>query len=106
MRQVVLERDMNACQAGIEGCTHHATDVHELKSRARGGDWLIDETNMISLCRMCHSYITQNPEFAELYGFSLPSWAGEAEYRAAYRARSRFLMGEDFYEVDDEDEES
>ena len=105
IRQVVLDRDMNACQAGIEGCTHHATDVHELKSRARGGDWLTDETNMISLCRSCHFFITTHPEFSELYGFSLASWAGEAEYRAAERARMRFYWGEEKYIVEDEDGE-
>jgi hypothetical protein len=104
IRERVLERDENRCQAGMESCTRHATDVHELKSRARGGDWLYDETNMIALCRSCHSFITQNPAWAEANGFAIPSWGEEAEYRAAERARMRYYWGMDAITFEDDEE--
>jgi len=103
-RQVVLDRDENRCQCGLEECTTHATDVHELKSRARGGS-IVDPTNCISLCRSCHTYITTHPAWAEANGFALASWATEAEYRAAERARMRFYWGEEHYVLEDEDGE-
>ena len=104
IRQVVLDRDENRCQCGLDDCTRHATDVHELKSRARGGS-ILDPTNCLSLCRSCHSFITQNPAWAEANGFALASWATEAEYRAAERARMRFYWGEEKYVLEDEDGE-
>lgn len=103
-RQFVLDRDENRCQCGLDECTRHATDVHELKSRARGGS-ILDPTNCISLCRSCHIFITINPAWAETNGFALPSFATEAEYRAAERARMRFYWGEEKYVVEDEDGE-
>ena len=50
-----------------------STDVHELKSRARGGS-ITDESNVVALCRRCHDYITQNPAQAEAEGWSKHSW--------------------------------
>jgi hypothetical protein len=104
VRKVVLDRDENRCQCGLEECTNHATDVHELKSRARGGS-ILDSTNCISLCRSCHSFITTHPAWALANGFALASWATEAEYRAAERARMRFYWGEQHYVLEDEDGE-
>jgi len=98
----VMERDRNSCQARIEGCSHHATDVHELKTRARGGS-ILEMSNCIALCRSCHSWITEHPAWASAHGFMLHSWDGEAEYRAAERERQRWLYGEDIVEDEDED---
>ena len=95
-REMVLARDLNRCQAFIFGCTLHATDVHEIKSRARGGNIVAigeDLSNFLSLCRSCHSYITTHPAFAEKWGFAVPSWASPAEYRKAERARVMFRTG-------------
>jgi len=107
-RELVLARDLNRCQAYIQGCTLHATDVHEIKSRARGGNIVAkgaDLSNFLSLCRSCHSFITTHPALAEKWGFSVPSWASPAEYRAAERARKMFTHGPDFtYEADDGEE--
>lgn len=86
----VLERDQYACQACIYGiCTFHATDVHEILTRARGGS-IYEPDNCLSLCRSCHTFITDNPAFAEEHGFIVPSWAGIAEVVAAARARAAF----------------
>jgi 5-methylcytosine-specific restriction endonuclease McrA len=51
-----------------------SVDVHERKSRARGGS-ILDEANLVCLCRPCHSWVTENPRAAEDEGWSLPSWA-------------------------------
>lgn len=48
-------------------------DVHEIKSRARGGS-ILDESNLACLCRACHSFITQNPKQAHAEGFLKNSW--------------------------------
>jgi len=70
-----------------------ATDVHEIKTRARGGS-ITDPMNCIALCRSCHRFITENPAFAETHGFIVPSWAGEAEMIAAARARTAYLWSD------------
>lgn len=54
--------------------SQRAVDVHEIKSRARGGS-LDDEENLACLCRQCHTVITQNPRKAEEDGWSKSSWA-------------------------------
>jgi hypothetical protein len=105
-REMVLARDMNRCQAFIYGCTLHATDVHEIKSRARGGNIVaigMDLSNFLSLCRSCHNEITQRPAFAEKWGFSVPSWSSPAEYRKAERARAMFRKGIEPDEIVDEE---
>lgn len=51
-----------------------AVDVHEIKSRARGGS-ITDLDNLALLCRPCHNWITTHPAAAEEEGWSLPSWA-------------------------------
>ena len=104
-RELVLERDMNRCQANIHGCSYHATDVHEIKSRARGGNIIAidgDLSNFLSLCRSCHSYITTHPEFSQRNGFSVGAYCTPAELRAAERARAIFNSSVEIYEVDDE----
>lgn len=92
-REAVLDRDMNRCQAGIVGCTIHATDVHEIKTRARGGEIVAINGNLdnfLSLCRSCHTLITVNPAWSEANGFMIPSWGSTPELKAARRARLRF----------------
>lgn len=48
-------------------------DIHEIKSRARGGS-ITDMENLVALCRNCHSWVTQNPEAAHEQGWLLHSW--------------------------------
>lgn len=50
-----------------------ATDVHEVKSRARGGS-ILDEANCRALCRPCHDFITIHPRQAITEGLSVHSW--------------------------------
>lgn len=51
----------------------YASDVHELKSRARGGS-ITDLENLVVLCRACHTWITQNPKLALEQGWLKNSW--------------------------------
>lgn len=51
----------------------YATDVHEIKTRARGGS-IIDRENLAVLCRFCHSWVTQNPKEAKEQGWLKNSW--------------------------------
>ena len=48
-------------------------DIHELKSRARGGS-IIDVNNLVALCRACHNWITTHPAEATAEGWLKHSW--------------------------------
>jgi 5-methylcytosine-specific restriction endonuclease McrA len=50
-----------------------ATEVHELKSRARGGS-ILDPTNCVALCHACHHHITTHPAQAHAEGWLKHSW--------------------------------
>lgn len=54
-------------------CQARAVDVHELKSRARGGS-ITDRANLAALCRRCHEWITTHPAEAEGQGWLVRSW--------------------------------
>lgn len=51
----------------------YATDLHEVKTRARGGS-ILDPENIVVLCRPCHSWITTNPTQAKEQGWLKNSW--------------------------------
>lgn len=56
-----------------EACSPHgrrptwAVQVHEIKTRAMGGD-ILDETNVLAVCGICHSQIHDNPEESRRLG--------------------------------------
>lgn len=50
-----------------------SSDIHELKSRARGGS-ITDPKNLSALCRPCHSWITTHPADATAEGWLRNSW--------------------------------
>lgn len=52
------------------------TDMHERKTRARGGSPL-NPDNLLCLCRKCHATVTTNPEWAEGNDFMRHSWDDE-----------------------------
>lgn len=54
-------------------CAGPSCDVHEVKSRARGGS-IVDETNVLALCRPCHSWVTEHPLEAIEAGLAAHSW--------------------------------
>ena len=50
-----------------------STEVHEVLSRARGGN-ILDKTNCKCLCHECHFWITTNPTEAHSQGWLKNSW--------------------------------
>jgi hypothetical protein len=48
-------------------------EVHEVLSRARGGD-ILDVKNCRAVCHACHFWITTNPEQAAKTGWLKHSW--------------------------------
>lgn len=68
MVQLLDEAICERCQEA------RATDVHEIKSRARGGS-ITDLDNLAVLCRPCHTFITENPYQAAAESWSVSSWA-------------------------------
>jgi 5-methylcytosine-specific restriction endonuclease McrA len=61
-------------QPMCERCaSQYATDVHEIKTRARGGS-ILDRDNLACLCRACHTWVTQNPRLALEQGWLKNSW--------------------------------
>lgn len=50
-----------------------SADVHEVLSRARGGD-ILDRDNCVALCRDCHNYVTTHPKLAAEEGWLRHSW--------------------------------
>lgn len=68
------------CQAKMNGCTHHTTDVHHKMGKVGFADkWarendvelLNDVRHFLPVCRSCHDYIESHPEFAYENNFSL-----------------------------------
>lgn len=52
-------------------CGLYVADVHELRSRGRGGS-ILDRVNCTAICRPCHDWIGRNVELAERLGLLLP----------------------------------
>ena len=96
-RAVLVKRLLDErpiCEAQISGCTQLSTDCHEILTRARGGS-ILDEENIVCLCRSCHSFITENPAWSAEHGFMLHSWSTTADAQAALRARLLWVYGDD-----------
>lgn len=92
-RKIVADLVGQRCEAQIPGvCLGHATQVHEVLTRARGGS-ILDRDNLLALCGTggagCHPYITAHPAWADNHGFTLPSWEGP-EYDAARERRNEW----------------
>lgn len=57
------------CQAKVsESCTLKATDIHHKKGR---GEYLLDASTYLSVCRSCHEWITINSKKSIELGFSI-----------------------------------
>lgn len=50
-----------------------AVDLHELVRRSQGGS-ILDESNIIPVCRPCHSRIGLNPKLAFDLGLARHGW--------------------------------
>lgn len=54
-------------------CRLRSCDIHERKTRARGGS-ITDRENLLAVCRPCHNWIGANIHMAEELGLLLHSW--------------------------------
>ena len=50
-----------------------STDVHELVRRSQGGS-ILDEANVLAVCRKCHNRIGQYPALAFELGLAKHGW--------------------------------
>lgn len=64
-------------------------DVHELKRRSQGGS-VLDASNVLAVCRVCHDWIGENPGEAFTRGLAVPSWAGPDDYVHAADLREMY----------------
>lgn len=68
VQQLLTERPVcQRCRKSV------SQDIHELKSRARGGS-ITDIENLVAICRDCHRWITDNPKMAAQQGWLKHSW--------------------------------
>lgn len=73
-QRVPLVRELLGDGVPCERCLSAvATDVHEIKSRARGGP-ITDRENLAALCRPCHSWVTEHPADAHAEGWLKHGW--------------------------------
>lgn len=68
VKRLLAERPI--CQRCL---SDRSQDIHELKSRARGGS-ITEIDNLVALCRSCHNWVTQNPKEAKEQGWLKNSW--------------------------------
>ena len=62
--------ERETCEAKIPGvCTGRATDVHHRAGRV--GDLLTDKSNFLAVCRECHEFIHESPDYAYKNGLML-----------------------------------
>lgn len=52
---------------------HPSTDVHELVRRSQGGS-ILDESNVLAVCRGCHNRIGRQPALAFDLGLARHGW--------------------------------
>ena len=97
VRRLLSERpNCEACQAFAiydkRWCNPRGSvDIHEILSRARGGS-VLEEENLLAVCRPCHQRITENPELSEYLGLAVSSRLDVKEsLRAAKIRRQEFV---------------
>ena len=89
-----LKDERVICEATIpEICSGVPSDVHEIKTRGRGGNYWNDEENVLVLCRPCHSFVTTNPKWSLDNGFVVHAEADDEEMERARRLRDAFVYG-------------
>jgi 5-methylcytosine-specific restriction endonuclease McrA len=50
-----------------------SVDVHEIKRRSQGGS-ILDEKNLMTVCRQCHQRIGNYPQLAFDLGLAIHGW--------------------------------
>lgn len=52
---------------------NRSSDIHELIRRSQGGS-ILDENNLLAVCRPCHTRIGNNPQLAFDLGLAKHGW--------------------------------
>lgn len=80
VQKILKERPLcEACKVfakhdGKVTYNHHLSrDLHEIIRRSQGGS-ILDESNILAVCRPCHVRITANPKLAFDLGLAKQSW--------------------------------
>jgi hypothetical protein len=55
------------CEAHLDGCGTYATEIHHKSGR---GEYMLDQSTYMAVCRNCHNWIENNPAEAKRLGFS------------------------------------
>lgn len=71
----------------------NSQDIHEIMPRSAGGS-ILDEKNLLALCRPCHTFVTTHPLEAGNMGLHLPGWATDKMYEEAKELREKWASGE------------
>jgi hypothetical protein len=78
--------DVPQCEAGIlPVCDYWATDVHEIVSRGTRPGAQLESKLFVSVCRICHGYLTDHPRWAKNHGLVLSDWEATDENIAEAR---------------------
>ena len=72
-RRALIARMQEDGRPSCVNCGAPAEDLHEVKTRARGGS-ISDPANVVPLCRTCHTWVTTHPLEAHAEGLLKHSW--------------------------------
>lgn len=72
---------------------NRSRDVHEILNRSQGGS-ILDELNLLAICRDCHFRVTTNPSDSAKLGLHVPAWCNTEEHLIeAARLRLSWMYG-------------
>lgn len=61
-------KDHTMCEAHLSGCATYSSEIHHKKGR---GEYFLDSSTWLAVCRPCHQHIELNPKEAKELGFSV-----------------------------------
>jgi len=61
-------KDHPMCQVHMTGCRGYSEEIHHSAGR---GEYLLDTTTFVAICRPCHIILEENPKLAKALGFSV-----------------------------------
>lgn len=93
-RRLVRERSGGTCE-GACGNTP-ASDWHHRKNRTQGGRWAADDG--MDLCRSCHAYVTDHPQWGYARGWSVRSTLDPAAIPCLRRGSYVWLLPDGSFE--------
>lgn len=65
------------CEATVvPDCAQYGSELHHILSRSQGGP-LMDNANVLVVCRWCHEWIERHPREAKKLGFKRSPWKGQ-----------------------------